>query len=125
MKRNAFQHCHQLNMMDCGPACLQMVAKHYGRYFRLESLREKCFITREGVSMIAGGLPICDNGRESPFSIIKEGNQPFGKSLLFHNQIRYINDDGRQPIPFVITFIWQSERRFNLVKPLIPNMVSI
>ena len=75
--------------------------------------------------MISGGLPICDNGREIPFSIIKEGNQPFGKSLLFHNQIRYINDDGRQPIPFVITITWQSERRFNLVKPLIPNMVSI
>lgn len=39
-------------MMDCGPACLQMVARHYGRYYRLETLREKCFITREGVSML-------------------------------------------------------------------------
>ena len=50
--RKRFHHCHQLNTMDCGPACLQMVARHYGRYYRLETLREKCFITREGVSML-------------------------------------------------------------------------
>jgi ATP-binding cassette subfamily B protein len=29
-----------------------MVAKHYGRNFSLQTLREKCFITREGVSLM-------------------------------------------------------------------------
>ena len=38
--------------MDCGPTCLQMVAKHYGRYHSLQELRSKSFISREGVSML-------------------------------------------------------------------------
>jgi len=42
----------QLDAMDCGPTCLRMIAKHYGRSYSLQSLREKCFITREGVSML-------------------------------------------------------------------------
>lgn len=37
--------------MDCGPTCLRMVAKHYGRKYSLEYLREQANITREGVSM--------------------------------------------------------------------------
>lgn len=47
-----FRHFHQLNIMDCGPACLQMVSQHYGKHYRLDTLRERCFITREGVSML-------------------------------------------------------------------------
>ena len=39
-----FRHFHQLNTMDCGPACLQMVAQHYGKHYRLETQRERCFI---------------------------------------------------------------------------------
>lgn len=42
----------QLDSMDCGPTCLRMIAKHYGRSYTLQSLREKSFITREGVSML-------------------------------------------------------------------------
>lgn len=38
--------------MDCGPTCLRMIAKHYGRNFSPQFLREKSFITREGVSML-------------------------------------------------------------------------
>lgn len=38
--------------MDCGPTCLRMVAKHYGRHYSLHELREKSFITREGVSLL-------------------------------------------------------------------------
>lgn len=47
-----FPHYNQLNTMDCGPACLRMVARSYGKHYRLETLRERCFITREGVSML-------------------------------------------------------------------------
>lgn len=42
----------QLDTMDCGPTCLRMIAKYYGRNYSLESLRERSFITREGVSML-------------------------------------------------------------------------
>ena len=42
----------QLDVMDCGPACLRMIAKFYGRHYSLQTLRDRSFITREGVSML-------------------------------------------------------------------------
>ena len=48
----SFPHYTQLDAMDCGPTCLRMIAKHYGRSYSLQTLREKSFITREGVSML-------------------------------------------------------------------------
>ncbi|MDR1527661.1 MAG: peptidase domain-containing ABC transporter [Dysgonamonadaceae bacterium] len=47
-----FPHYLQLDAMDCGPTSLRMIAKHYGRHYTLQTLREKSFITREGVSML-------------------------------------------------------------------------
>lgn len=47
-----FPHYTQLEAMDCGPTCLRMIAKYYGRSYSLQTLREKSFITREGVSML-------------------------------------------------------------------------
>ena len=47
-----FPHYTQLDAMDCGPTCLRMVAKHYGRNYTLQTLRDRSFITREGVSML-------------------------------------------------------------------------
>ncbi len=48
----AFPHYKQLDMMDCGPTCLRMIAKHYGRNFTLDSLRTKSRISRSGVSLL-------------------------------------------------------------------------
>lgn len=48
----SFPHYPQLDTMDCGPACLRMIAKYYGRHYTLQTLRERSFITREGVSML-------------------------------------------------------------------------
>ena len=45
-------HYTQHDVMDCGPTCLRMVAAFYGKHYSLEGLREKSFITREGVSML-------------------------------------------------------------------------
>ena len=42
----------QHDQMDCGPACLAMVASYYGKDFGLQYLRDKSFITREGVSLL-------------------------------------------------------------------------
>jgi len=47
-----FPHYKQLDSMDCGPTCLRMIAKHYGRVYSIQYLREKAFITRSGVSML-------------------------------------------------------------------------
>ncbi len=38
--------------MDCGPTCLKMVAKFYGKNYSLQNLRDRCHITREGVSLL-------------------------------------------------------------------------
>ncbi|MBF0576029.1 peptidase domain-containing ABC transporter [Dysgonomonas sp. GY617] len=47
-----FPNYKQLDAMDCGPTCLRMIAKYYGRSYSIQNLREKAFITREGVSML-------------------------------------------------------------------------
>jgi len=41
----------QLDSMDCGPTCLRMIAKHYGKTFSLPFLREQCYIDKTGVSL--------------------------------------------------------------------------
>ena len=47
-----FPHYLQLDKMDCGPTCLRMIAKFYGKSYSLQLLRAKCHITRAGVSMM-------------------------------------------------------------------------
>lgn len=42
----------QLDRMDCGPTCLRMIAKYYGRVYSLQTLRDKAFISRSGVSLL-------------------------------------------------------------------------
>ena len=42
----------QKDQMDCGPACLSMVASVFGKRYPLGYLREHSFITREGVSVL-------------------------------------------------------------------------
>jgi len=49
---SSFQHYMQLDAMDCGPTCLRMIAKHYGKAYSLQNLRDKCYYTREGVSLL-------------------------------------------------------------------------
>ncbi|HAF28700.1 MAG TPA: ABC transporter ATP-binding protein [Bacteroidales bacterium] len=48
----SFPNYKQLDAMDCGPTCLRMIAKHYGKSYSLQNLRDKSYITREGVSML-------------------------------------------------------------------------
>ncbi|HZL76499.1 MAG TPA: peptidase domain-containing ABC transporter [Bacteroidales bacterium] len=48
----SFPFVKQPDAMDCGPACLKMVAGFYKKNFTLETIRKKCFITREGVSFL-------------------------------------------------------------------------
>lgn len=38
--------------MDCGPTCLRMVAKYYGRNISLQTLRDKTQIGKEGVNLL-------------------------------------------------------------------------
>ncbi|MCC6761087.1 MAG: peptidase domain-containing ABC transporter [Chitinophagaceae bacterium] len=47
-----FPHYRQLDAMDCGPTCLRMVAKHYGRSVSLEYLRSKTEYGKQGASLL-------------------------------------------------------------------------
>ena len=42
----------QRDAMDCGPTCLRMIAKHYGKNISLQALREKTQIGKEGVNLL-------------------------------------------------------------------------
>ncbi len=47
-----FSFFRQYDVMDCGPACLRMTAKHYKRDISLHLLREKTQIGKEGVNLL-------------------------------------------------------------------------
>ncbi len=47
-----FPFFKQLDAMDCGPSCLRMIAKHFGRSYSLQQVRSLSHATREGVSML-------------------------------------------------------------------------
>ena len=49
-----FPFYRQLDIMDCGPTCLKMIAANYGKEYTTEELRVKSYISREGVSL--GGI---------------------------------------------------------------------
>lgn len=52
MHFKSFPIDRQLDMMDCGPACLKMICKYYGKYYSLQHLRDLCGVTKEGVSTL-------------------------------------------------------------------------
>ena len=52
MPMRKFPSYRQLDTMDCGPTCLRIIASHYGRSWSLQTLRERCHISREGVSLL-------------------------------------------------------------------------
>ncbi|MCK9320990.1 MAG: peptidase domain-containing ABC transporter [Bacteroidales bacterium] len=49
----SFPFYRQPDHMDCGPTCLRMISKHFGKNYSLAYLREKAQATRQGVSLLA------------------------------------------------------------------------
>lgn len=41
----------QLDEMDCGPACIAMIASFLGKNYSVQHIREQSYLTREGVSI--------------------------------------------------------------------------
>jgi ATP-binding cassette subfamily B protein len=73
----SFPFVKQPDAMDCGPSCLKMIAGFYKMNFSLETLRKKCYITREGVSFLglseaADSLGFRTIGVKIPFSLMSE-----------------------------------------------------
>ena len=51
--RKKFPYIHQLDAMQCGVACLQMICKFWGRKYTITELEKICPPTKEGVSLLA------------------------------------------------------------------------
>jgi len=67
----------QYDAMDCGPACISMVALSHGKRLSLETVRKKAWITREGVSFLglksaAESIGFRAAGVKVPFSRLKD-----------------------------------------------------
>ncbi|HBL34734.1 MAG TPA: ABC transporter ATP-binding protein [Porphyromonadaceae bacterium] len=52
MKLKHFPVEYQMDSQDCGPASLKIIAKYFGKYYSLQYLRDRCGITKEGVSLL-------------------------------------------------------------------------
>jgi len=48
----SFRVINQQDSMDCGPACLAMICRHYGRSIPLVQVRERTQIGKQGVNML-------------------------------------------------------------------------
>ncbi|NQX40839.1 peptidase domain-containing ABC transporter [Pedobacter steynii] len=76
-----FPHYKQPDQMDCGPTCLRMIAKHYGRNYTLQRLREVSGINRQGVSLLgiseaAEKIGFRTTGLRIPLSKLQEIDLP-------------------------------------------------
>ena len=60
MQWKQFPHEHQLDAKDCGPACIKIIAKYYGKFYSLSYLKDLCAISKEGVSFLDIGHA-CEN----------------------------------------------------------------
>ncbi|MGG5506817.1 MULTISPECIES: peptidase domain-containing ABC transporter [unclassified Myroides] len=70
----------QHDQMDCGPACLAMIAKHYGKEVDIQYIREQCFISREGVSLL--GISLAAKKIELKSKAVKIKVQDIEQALL-------------------------------------------
>ncbi|MCA8832856.1 peptidase domain-containing ABC transporter [Hymenobacter pini] len=48
----SFPHYQQHDVMDCGPTCLQIISKFYGKIFNIEKIRSFSQIGKTGVSLL-------------------------------------------------------------------------
>ena len=88
-----FPHYRQLDSKDCGPTCLRMVAQYYGRNYSLQELRQKSFITRQGVSLLgishaAESIGFRTNGLKLSFEALK--NKVELPCILHWNQQHFV-----------------------------------
>ncbi|WPV64031.1 peptidase domain-containing ABC transporter [Chitinophaga sp. LS1] len=48
----SFPFYRQLNAMDCGPTCLRMIAKFYGKHYSTDTIRQVSGFSKLGVSLL-------------------------------------------------------------------------
>lgn len=88
-----FPFYKQLDAMDCGPTCLRMIAKYYGKAFSVQQLREQSFIQRTGVNMLgiseaATSIGLRATGIRTSMDKLKEQSKL--PCILHWNQIHFV-----------------------------------
>lgn len=100
-----FPFYRQLDQSDCGPTCLRMIAKYYGRVYSRELLRERCHITKQGVSALG----------------ITEAADSIGLRSLF---VTVDYDSLRDEVPFPAIAHWR-ERHFIVITDVTKKHVKV
>ncbi|MDD2634035.1 MAG: peptidase domain-containing ABC transporter [Bacteroidales bacterium] len=107
-----FPYFKQQDSSDCGPTCLKIIIKHYGRNIGISQLRELCNTDSEGSSIK---------------SIIYAGNKIGFDMLGVKSQIEKLNNQDlvlfeELPLPFILH--WQ-EKHFVVVYKITKEKVYI
>jgi ATP-binding cassette, subfamily B, bacterial len=120
----------QLDAMDCGPTCLRMVTKHYGRSYAVQDLREKAQIGKEGVSLLGIAEAAESIGfrtksvmvsfeklmTDAPLPCIVHWNQShFVVVCRIQDHSRQTTVDSKQPFGFPFSF-WGLFNKFSLLR---------
>ncbi|WP_055098510.1 peptidase domain-containing ABC transporter [Flavobacterium aquidurense] len=95
----------QHDQMDCGPACISMVASFHGKNYPLEYLRKNAYVTREGVSV----LGISEASRQIGFETLSV--QTTTEKLIKNKQI----------IPFIL---YWNQRHFVVLYKITKSLFS-
>lgn len=133
-----FPFFKQPDQMDCGPTCLRMIAKRYGKNFTLQRLREISGINREGVSLLGiseaaekigfrtmGSRLKIEQLADLELPAILHWNQNhFVVLYRIKNGIYFIADPGKALIQFTLPELkqrWLSSEEFGIALILSPT----
>lgn len=100
-----FPFYRQFDAMDCGPTCLKMIARYHGRTYSLPLLRDRCHLTREGVS----------------FAGISQGAESIGLRTL---AVRLNFEQLSEEVPLPCVAHWQ-QNHFIIVYKIKGNKVYV
>lgn len=103
--KRKFTFYRQLDQMDCGPTCLRMVAKYYGRNYDIAYLRQVGSLGRDGSTL--GGLA--------------DAAEKIGLSTLAINAT-YLDLASQMPLPCVAH--WR-QRHYVVVYDATPTLVRV
>ncbi|MCB0750531.1 MAG: peptidase domain-containing ABC transporter [Ignavibacteriae bacterium] len=53
MFKKKFPFYRQIERMDCGAACIRMIAKYYGKEISLTSIKNRCSLEQKGLSLLS------------------------------------------------------------------------
>ena len=99
----------QRDLMDCAPTCLSMIANHYGKEQDLQLLRESCYLSREGVSM----LGITEAAQQIGFTTLS--------AQLTTEKLIELSKTGQVPLPCILHW---NQTHFVVLRRISKNVIT-